>query len=81
MKLAETVDLMLSDDWKDRFKAEYYQAVIRALRLGKVVSHYYNNKLDVELSSGIEWHENQLRIMMDYIDILKKRAENEGIKL
>ena len=29
MKLSETVEMMNSTDYKDRFKAEYYQLAIR----------------------------------------------------
>lgn len=29
MELKDTVELMNSDDYKDRFKAEYYQTKIR----------------------------------------------------
>lgn len=37
MKLDETVNLMLGDDYKDRFVAEYGQVVNRANKLRKVV--------------------------------------------
>lgn len=33
MRLADTVDLMNSSDWKDRFIAEYNQLVIRMIKL------------------------------------------------
>ena len=33
MTLADTVELMGSDDYKDRFKAEFYQTRLRMLKL------------------------------------------------
>lgn len=33
MNLSDTVELMNSADYKDRFKAEYYQVVIRYQKL------------------------------------------------
>lgn len=35
MKLKDTIKLMESDDYKDRFKAEYYQVKIRKEKLQK----------------------------------------------
>ena len=32
MDFKETVDLMLSNDYKERFKAEYYQTKIRYIK-------------------------------------------------
>ena len=39
MELKNTVDLMLSDDYKDRFKAEYYQLSIRFKKLKNMVDN------------------------------------------
>lgn len=33
MELKDTVNMMLSDDYKERFKAEYIQEKIRAVKL------------------------------------------------
>ena len=33
MQLSDTVELMLSNDWKDRLKAEYWQTRIRVEKL------------------------------------------------
>jgi len=42
MKLADTVNLMYSNDWKDRFIAEYVQLQIRLSKLDDVL----NNRSD-----------------------------------
>lgn len=33
MKLQDTIEMMNSDDFKERFKAEYYQLKIRGMKL------------------------------------------------
>ena len=37
MELKDTIDLMTSEDYKDRFKAEYYQTKIRYDKLHKML--------------------------------------------
>lgn len=39
MKLKDTIKLMESDDYKDRFKAEYYQLKIRKEKLQKMLNN------------------------------------------
>ncbi len=81
MLLEETAEMMLSEDYKDRFKAEYYQTAIRAVRLGKIISDYYLKRLDFTLSCDISLLEIQLNCMFKYLDILKERARVESIEL
>lgn len=40
MELKDTVDMMLSNDYMERLKAEYYQAEIRYYALGKMLSDW-----------------------------------------
>ena len=40
MELKDTIDLMQSDDYKERFKAEYYQAKIRYDKLDTMTVKY-----------------------------------------
>ena len=40
MELKDTIDLMISSDYKDRFKAEYYQVKIRVEKLDKLFSGF-----------------------------------------
>lgn len=81
MQLNKTVDMMLSDDYTERFKAEYHQVVNRANKLRKMVKDYKNGKLDFEPTCSIDLLMWQLRSMDDYIYVLKIRAEVEGISL
>lgn len=81
MELEETVDGMLSSDYKKRFIAEYQQVKIRWKKLNAMVDKYIYNKLDFEPKSDISLLIRQARIMRDYVHTLEERAEQEGIKL
>lgn len=48
--LEETVELMLSNDYKDRFKAEYWQLKIRTIKLNDMVNKFYSGDLDFKPS-------------------------------
>ena len=40
MELKDTIDLMNSSDYKDRFKAEYWQVKIRLEKLRKMIAKW-----------------------------------------
>ena len=40
MKLEDTANMMCSDDYKERFKAEYYQVVIRYKKLKNMLERW-----------------------------------------
>ena len=48
MKLKDTITFMESDDYKDRFKAEYYQTKIRYEKLHKMIVKYEAGSLCFE---------------------------------
>ena len=75
MQLEKTVDLMLSDDYKERFKAEYHQTTYRRNKLNAKIKTMKKSDPSYFL---MRW---QLRVLDDYIYILKLRAENEKISL
>ncbi len=81
MELKDTVQLMLSEDYKDRFKAEYHQTRIRFIRLKKLLIKYKAGSLDFKPSCSIEVLEEQAQNMERYLMSLEKRAETEGITL
>lgn len=81
MTLDKTVDLMLSDDYKDRFEAEYRQLANRANKLRKMIRQYEKGELDFEPESPIDILVWQLKTMDEYIYILKRRASYEKITL
>jgi hypothetical protein len=92
---ADTVEGMLSSDYKERFKAEYQQTKIRYEKLKA-----FNNKIEaarlttcdpfVSYAKRVdepkhdcpeEMLRNQQRIMGEYLHILEVRAVVEGIEL
>ena len=81
MQLKDTVDMMNSEDFKERFKAEYYQLSLRLDCLSSLLIKWENNMLDFEPKCSKETLENQFIFMQGYLCILRLRAELEGIDL
>lgn len=76
MELKDTIPLMTSDDYRERFKAEYYQLKIRAGKLQSLIQH------DMDLANSPKIIlARQLNAMLDYLSTLALRAEFEGINL
>ena len=92
MELKETVEMMQSADYKERFKAEYYQTKIRYEKLKK-----FNTKIEAAGRTDYKRegervpmpkHDcpddlliHQQRAMGEYLHILEVRAEIEGVTL
>ena len=81
IELKDTVELMNSEDYKDRFKAEYLQAKIRKDKLQNMIIKYYAGTLEFEPKCPIDILTRQKVYMEEYIDTLMIRAEIEGIEL
>lgn len=81
MKLENTVELMTSNDYKDRFLAEYYQVKIRYEKLLNIIKRYENKTLEFELSCDINLLRKQAFVMECYMEILKERANVECVEL
>ena len=77
--LNDTVEMMLSDDYKERFKAEYLQTCIRYIKLSKFLCDLRDERIDFYPICDIGILECQLDIMAAYLTILNKRAQIEGI--
>lgn len=96
-ELKDTVELMTSEDYKERFKAEYRQLFIRYQKLKA-----FNNKIEAALRTDFpvingevktkvakmpahdcppEMLREQQRIMGEYLHVLEVRAEIEEIDL
>ena len=76
-----TIDLMTSEDYKDRFKAEYLQTKIRYYKLFNVIIKMEAGTLDFTPSCSKEVLEDQLYYMNEYLRTLRIRAEIENIDL
>lgn len=92
--LKDTVEMMNSEDYKERFKAEYYQTKIRYEKLKA-----FNNKIEAADRSKYtnedfirkvkmpkhdcpaNMLQEQQQVMGEYLHILEVRAVIEGIDL
>ncbi len=81
MKLLETVEMMNSSDFKERFRAEFYQLKIRRDGLQNMLVKYKNGELPFTPNCTYELLHKQLIFMDCYMNILSERAEIEGIEL
>ena len=79
--LRDTVGLMESSDYKDRFKGEYWQTKIRYDKLHKMVVKYEANTLDFTPNTPLDILKKQLSYMGMYLYTLEIRAQLEGIEL
>lgn len=81
MELKDTVDLMNSEDYNDRLKAEYFQTKIRYDKLHKMLVKRAAGTLDFEPKCSVALLTEQKRYMGEYLRVLETRAEIEGIFL
>lgn len=81
MDLKDTVEGMLSEDYKERFKAEYLQTKIRYDKLHTMIIKYEAGVLNFQPTCPIELLKNQAKYMGMYLYQLEVRAQLEGIVL
>lgn len=81
MELKDTIEMMQSEDFKERFKAEYYQTKIRYDKLDAMTVKYEAGTLPFTPNCSLELLKEQKAYMGNYIRCLKIRAEIEGIQL
>ena len=90
MEFKDTVEMMLSTDYKERFKAEYIQTKIRYEKLKA-----FNTKIEAAFATNYrkncvempafdcpqEMLREQQKVMGEYLHILEVRAVIEGVDL
>ena len=81
LELKDTIENMLSDDYKERFIAEYNQVRIRVAKLESMITKYYKKELDFQPTTPIDVLVRQKIFMFRYMKILELRATYEGIDL
>lgn len=79
MLLEETIDMMLSADYKEQFIAEYHQLKERYNHLNKMVNDW--DKLTFVPSCSLSIYQSQISAMKQYLNILELRARIENINL
>lgn len=81
MELKETVEMMNSANYKERFKAEYQQVVIRYQKLAAMLEKWDSGELNFTPTCPRSTYNMQVRAMTDYIAVLEARAVMEGVEL
>ena len=81
MELKDTIEMMQSADYKERFKAEYVQTKIRYSKLHNMLVKADAHTLDFEPACPLDLLREQAANMGKYLYNLEVRAEIEGIKL
>ena len=79
--LKDTATLMQSDDYKERFRAEYWQTKIRYDKLDEMTVKYEAGTLDFTPHASLDLLKLQQSYMGNYLRCLRIRAELEGVKL
>ena len=80
-ELKDTVSLMCSNDYKERFRAEYAQVAIRYQKLKSMLDKWDEGKLTFRPTCPRGVYNLQIRAMADYIAVLEARAAIENIEL
>ena len=80
-ELADTVEMMNSEDYKELFKAEYAQVVIRYQKLKGMLDKWDNGELNFNPTCPRSTYNMQIKAMTDYIAVLEARAVMEGVIL
>ena len=81
MELKDTMLLMQSGDFKERFKAEYFQLKIRRSGLKNMLDKWKNGTLEFVPMCPFHLLQKQLLVMDEYLEVLEERAKIEDINL
>lgn len=81
MTLSDTVSMMVSADYKKRFRAEYHQLRIRMKNLSRMLDNWREGKLTFTPSCPYTLLNNQPHVMGTYKRLLEERAKLENIDL
>ena len=78
--LKDTINLMTSNDYKERFLAEYWQLKIRHQKLQIAIARK-SQRLDRDTKTPIDALQAQAHVMERYLNLLRLRAREEDILL
>ena len=81
MELADTAEMMMSEDYKERFRAEYGQVAIRHQKLKAMLEKWDKGELPFTPTCPRSTYNMQVRAMTDYIAVLEARAVMEKVDL
>lgn len=80
-ELQETATMICRADYKERFRAEYYQLETRYEKLKAMVEKWDKGELSFTTTCPRSTYDLQLRAMADYKAVLEMRAKVEGVEL
>lgn len=81
IRMADTLELMYSSDYKKRFFAEYWQTKLRAEKLKCDIEDWKDGLCKDPPTCPIELLERQLKAMEEYLDALRERSVIEEVDL
>lgn len=81
IELKDTIEMMCSSDYKERFRAEYFQLKIRIKGLSNMLNKYKEGTLNFKPTCSFELLNSQLYTMKKYALALEERAVVENIDL
>lgn len=81
MELADTAEMMMSEDYKELFRAEYGQVAIRHQKLKAMLEKWDKGELNFTPTCPRSTYDLQIKAMADYIAVLEARAVMEDILL
>lgn len=81
MELKDTIELMTSTDWKERFKAEYLQCVIRLKKLIDYIHELEDGTKPMNYEGEKLLLGAQYGYMVSYIHALEDQSYCLGIEL
>ena len=81
MELADTAEMMMSEDYKERFRAEYGQVAFRHQKLKAMLEKWDKGELNFTPTCPRSTYDLQIKAMADYIAVLEARAVMEDILL
>ena len=79
--LETTIPMMTSEDYRERFRAEFYQLHARYEALCEMLYKWDCGELNFEPKSDYFLLREQKRVMQEYLSILVDRAEVEDIDI
>lgn len=81
MDLKDTIELMQSDKYEDRLKAEFFQLLIRIRKLSDYLVDLESGAKSVRYENQKLLLATQYGFMCAYVRTLQDRADEEGIEL
>lgn len=81
MESKKIIELIQSDDWKERLKGEFYELEDRIEKLYDMLDKWDKGKLNFTPTSDRKLYNEQLSTMVTLRSILGLRAKEAGIEL